>query len=58
MISPNFDICLDVDWQRFIVEFPEHISRDIDNDPRLTLLEMVELRFLIDQAITARLGIH
>ena len=58
MISPNFDISFDEDWQRFIVEFPEHISRDRDHDPRLTLFEMVELRYLLDQEITRQFGVH
>ena len=58
LISPNFEICFDEDWQRFILEFPDHISRDKDHDPRLTLMEMVELRYLLDQAITNKLQIH
>ena len=57
MISPNFEISFDEDWQRFIVEFPEHISRDQDHDPRLTLLEMVELRYLLDQVIANQMEI-
>lgn len=58
LISPNFEICFDEDWRRFILEFPDHISRDKDHDPRLTLMEMVELRYLLDQAITNKLQIH
>ena len=58
LISPNFEICFDEDWQRFILEFPDHISRDKDHDPRLTLMEIVELRYLLDQAITNKVQIH
>ena len=58
LISPNLEICFDEDWQRFILKFPDLISRDQDHDPRLTLMEMVELRYLLDQAITNKLQIH
>ena len=58
LISPNLEICFDEDWQRFILKFLDLISRDKDHDPRLTLMEMVELRYLLDQAITNKLQIH
>ena len=53
MISTNFEISFDEDRQWFIVEFTQYISRDIDHDPRLMLLEIVELRYLLDQVIAS-----
>lgn len=53
LISPNFEVCWDEDWQHYVLEFPEHIERDQDGDPRLTLMELVELRTLLDQLITS-----
>lgn len=52
LISTNFEICWDEEWQHYVLEFPGHIERDSDGDPRLTLTELLELRILIDQLIT------
>lgn len=53
LISPNVEVCWDEEWQHYVLEFSEHKERDQDGDPRLTLMELVELRTLIDQLITS-----
>ena len=51
IISPNFEICYDPRRQKWVLEFPEHIDRDHDHDPRLDWAQLVELRYLLDEII-------
>ena len=50
-ISPHFEIS-DADDGRFILE--THVDKDHDGDPLLTSEEMVELKELIELALSRR----
>ena len=51
IISPNFEICYHEGFQKWVLEFPEHIDRHHDHDPRLDYHQLIELRYLLDEVI-------
>ena len=56
LISPNFEICSHQSG-KWVLEFPEHIERDHDHDPRLTFENIIELHYLLDEVIKGEMQI-
>ena len=56
-ISPNFEIGPHFKDGDYILEFPAHIRRDDEHDPILTVSDLIELRYLIDQILPEAMGL-
>lgn len=58
-ISPNFELShFNTEGDTFVLEFPDHIHRDEDGDPHLSLIQLIELKYLLEDMITSEFHIH
>ena len=52
-ISPNFELShFNKKGDTFVLEFPAHIHRDHDGDPHLSLIQLIELKYLLENTIS------
>jgi hypothetical protein len=58
-VSPNFELSPYGGDKRgiYVLEFPDHIHRDMDGDPHLSVVQLIELRYMLDHVIPDALGL-